>query len=311
VEYTALGSTQVSRIVLGCAGFGGIGSEHSLIGAGERYEEAAAIMDRAWELGITTFDTADAYGGGASESAIGRWTKSRGTRPVLATKTYHPMGPEEDSGLAPPRIRRQLHGSLRRLGVESVELYLTHQPDPDTALDDTLDALESLHREGLIGAYGGSHLDAELLRAADGRYGWVQNSYSLLDRSDEQAVLPSVERDGLGYTPFSPLSGGWLTGKYVRDSAAPAGSRMARRPAPYVQLDREEVWRGLERFRGRAAEYGVEMATLAYAWVLGSPHVTALLVGPRRPEQLDAAVRALDVHLAPPEREELAALFCP
>ena len=230
-------------------------------------------------------------------------------RPVLTTKTFHPMAPGEDRGLAPARVRRQVESSLARLGVDSIDLYLTHEPDPETSLNDTLDALDELVEEDKIGAYGGSHLAPALLQQSNGRYRWVQNSFSLLDRADEPELLPLVEKQGLGYTPYSPLAGGWLTGKYAPGQAAPPGSRMSIRPGPYEGLDRDDVWRGLERMRGWAERHGLEMATVAYAWVLGDPHVTAVLVGPRRPAHMEAAVRALDLTLTGQEREELRSFF--
>jgi aryl-alcohol dehydrogenase-like predicted oxidoreductase len=311
VDYRALGSTgvEVSRVVLGCGNFGGIGSAPEFFGMGEDDAAAAAIMDRAWELGITTFDTADAYGGGRSESAIGRWIAARGVRPVLATKTFNPMDTGADRGLAPARVRRQLGSSLERLGVDRVDLYLTHEPDPETPLGETLDVLDELVAQGLIGAYGSSNVDGEVLRAASERYRWVQNSYSLLERGDEAEVLPICAEQGLGYTPFSPLAGGWLAGRYRRDEPAPTGSRMTLRPGPYEHLRRDEVWDGLETLETRAAEAGVDMATLALAWLLSDPRVTAVVVGPRKPEHLEPAVRALELRLSAAERDELGALF--
>src|ERR671934_1095181 len=136
METQVLGRTgvEISRLILGCGNFGGIGSAPEFFGQGESDEQAAAIMDRAWELGITTFDTADAYGGGRSELAIGMWMASRGVRPVLTTKTFNPMEAGADRGLAPARVRRQLESSLERLGAERVELFLTHEPDPEVPL---------------------------------------------------------------------------------------------------------------------------------------------------------------------------------
>ena len=267
MDYRPLGSTgvQVSRVILGCGNFGGIGSAPEFFGQGEDDAAAAAIMDRAWELGITTFDTADAYGGGRSEAAIGAWMRARGVRPVLTTKTFNPMGPGADQGLAPARVRRQLESSLGRLGVERVELFLTHEPDPDAPLATTLEALDELVALGRIGACGGSNVDGEVLRAAGGRYRWVQNSYSLLERGDEAEVLPLCEELGLGFTPFSPLAGGWLAGRYRRGEAAPAGSRMTMRPGPYEHLRRDEVWDALEGLEARAADAGVDMAAVGPA----------------------------------------------
>ena len=311
MEERPLGTTgiSVSRLILGCGNFGGIGSAPELFGQGESEAEAFAIMDAAWEAGFRTFDTADAYGGGRSETAIGKWIAARGVRPTLTTKTFNPMGPGEDSGLAPARIRRQLESSLGRLGVDRVELYLTHAPDPDTPLEDTLGALEELRSEGLIGAFGGSNLDGAVLEAAGGRYGWVQNSYSLLDREAEAEVLPLCRAQGLGFTPFSPLGGGWLTGKYRRGEAPPAGSRMTLRPEPYEHLLTDEVFDGLEAFERAAAERGVDSATLAFAWLLSSPDVTAVVVGPRRPAHLEPALAALELELSEADRAGLAALL--
>ena len=311
MEERPLGTTgiSVSRLILGCGNFGGIGSAPELFGQGESEAEAFAIMDAAWEAGFRTFDTADAYGGGRSETAIGKWIAARGVRPTLTTKTFNPMGPGEDSGLAPARIRRQLESSLGRLGVDRVELYLTHAPDPDTPLEDTLGALEELRSEGLIGAFGGSNLDGAVLEAAGGRYGWVQNSYSLLDREAEAEVLPLCRAQGLGFTPFSPLGGGWLTGKYRRGEAPPEGSRMTLRPEPYEHLLTDEVFDGLEAFERAAAERGVDSATLAFAWLLSSPDVTAVVVGPRRPSHLEPALAALELELSEADRAGLAALL--
>jgi aryl-alcohol dehydrogenase-like predicted oxidoreductase len=311
VEQRPLGPTgfEVSRLILGCGGFGGMGSDHDLIGKGESDAEAAAIMDAAWDVGITTFDTADAYAGGRSELAIGKWIKSRGRLPTLTTKTFHPMSPGDDRGLAPARIRRQVESSLRRLGVERIDLYLPHEPDDATPLEETLDALDALVAAGKLGAYGGSHVTAELLSRADGRYAWLQNSFSLLDQVDEREVLPHVESAGLGYTPYSPLAGGWLTGKYARDKPPPPGSRMDIRPGPYLELRRDDVWRSLASLRRWAVDRDLTMTEVAYAWVLGDRRVTAILVGPRNPDQLAEAMRALELRLSDDERRELAGFF--
>src|SRR6185437_14109913 len=244
MERAYLGGTgiRVSRIILGCGNFGGVGSAPAFFGKGESRDEAFAIMDAAWEAGITTFDTADAYGGGRSETWIGDWLRTKSGRVrdelVLTTKTFNPMEAGADHGLAPERVRRQLESSLRRLGVERVPLYLTHEWDPDVPIAETAGALDELRREGKIGAYGLSNVDGAQLRSAlaAGAFGWVQNSYSLLDRAAEREVLPLCAEHGLGFTPFSPLAGGWLTGKYRRGRPAPPGSRMALRPGPYEQF---------------------------------------------------------------------------
>lgn len=311
--------TRISRVILGCGNFGGIGSSPAFFGGGESREDAFAIMDAAWEAGITTFDTADAYGGGRSESWIGDWLRAKGPdvreEIVLSTKTFNPMNEGADHGLAPQRVKRQLESSLERLGVDHVQMYLTHEPDPDVPVAETLGALDELVRAGKVGAIGASNVDGAQLRDAlaassHTHYAWVQNSYSLLDREAERDVLPLCAEAGLGFTPFSPLAGGWLTGKYVRGAQAPAGSRMTMRPEPYAHfVESDAVWRGLDGLAAAAAERGTSQAALAIAWLLGDSRVTAVVVGPRRPEHLEPAFAALEHPAGRREREELSSLF--
>ncbi|HET7045037.1 MAG TPA: aldo/keto reductase [Gaiellaceae bacterium] len=307
---------EVSRLILGCGNFGGIGSAPAFFGQGETREQAFALMDAAWEAGITTFDTADAYGGGRSESWIGEWRAAKGAdvreRLVLSTKVFHSVeGRPGDSGLAPERVRRQVEGSLRRLGVERIDMYLTHEPDPDTAVADTLAALDELVASGTIGAYGVSNVDGAELREAlaGGSPQWVQNSYSLLERDAEREVLPLCSEHGLGFTPFGPLAGGWLTGKYRRGAEAPAGSRMTLRPEPYRHLEHGRVYDALDRLAAIAAGRGATMTELAFAWLLADPRVSAVVLGPRRPDQLEPALRALELDLGEDERRELGVVF--
>jgi aryl-alcohol dehydrogenase-like predicted oxidoreductase len=317
MEHRALGRSglEVSRIILGCGNFGGLGSSPAHLGAGETEGEAHAIMDAAWEAGITTFDTADAYGGGRSESFIGSWLRAKAPdvreRIVLTTKTFNPMSAGADHGLSRERILRQIDGSLERLGVESVPLYLAHDMDPDVPVAETIGAFDALVADGKIRAYGGSNVDVGWLESAlgVGRPDWVQNSYSLLDREPERAVLEVCAHAGLGFTPFSPLAGGWLTGKYKRGEELPAGSRMTLRPEPYLHLQEDRVFDALEALETQARERATTPATLAFAWLLAHPYVTAVVVGPRRPEQLRPALDALALDLSPPERDQLTALF--
>jgi aryl-alcohol dehydrogenase-like predicted oxidoreductase len=302
---------EVSRVVLGCGNFGGIGSAPEFFGAGESREEAFALMDAAWDLGITTFDTADAYGGGRSETWIGEWIRARDRRPVIVTKTWNPMSAGADHGLAPARVERQLRSSLERLGVDAVDLYLAHEFDPDTPVADTIATFEAVVERGEIRAYGVSNFDAERLGAAvaAGRPAAVQNSYSLLERGDEAAVIPLCREHDVAYVAFSPLAGGWLAGRYNRDQAPPAGSRMATRPGPYEHLRTDETFAALDRFAAAARERGVSPGGLAVAWLLAQRDVAAIVVGPRRPEHLDVVSEALSLGLSTDEADGVAALF--
>jgi aryl-alcohol dehydrogenase-like predicted oxidoreductase len=300
-------------VALGCGNFGGIGSAPEFFGQGIDDETAFAIMDSAWARGLRWFDTADAYGGGKSEELIGGWREARKPADlVLTTKVFHSTrGDADDIGLAPDRVRRQLEGSLARLGVEQVDLYLAHAPDPSVPLADTVTAFEALREEGLIGAWGLSNHDAAGIREAlaVGQPALVQNSFSLLDRGDERDVIPLCAERGIAYVPFGPLSGGWLTGKYRRNEEFPAGSRMTQRPSLYEHLRTDAVFDGLDRLREEATARGVDIATLAFAWVLSHPGISGAVCGPMRPEHLEPVLAALDLPLTESEHQQIGGLF--
>ncbi len=292
----------ISRIALGCGNFGGIGSAPAFFGRGLNEAQAFELMDAAWASGVTHFDTADAYGGGRSERWMGRWIRSRGVRPQLTTKTYNPMEAGADHGLAPERIARQLDASLDRLGVDQVDLYLTHEFDPEVPLEESFGAMAEAQAKGLIGAYGVSNFGAPQLSAAleAGAPQAIQNSYSLLTRQDEGEVLALCAERSVAYLAFSPLAGGWLTGKYRRGEAFPADSRMSQRPEPYRDLVTDRTFDTLTRLEQMAAERGISLAGLALAWLLADERVTQIVTGPGRPEHL-APVREALMHPLSPE----------
>ena len=269
-------------------------------------EQALELMDAAWGAGSTWFDTADAYGGGRSETSIGEWIRSRrpdGLR--LTTKTFNPMDEGHNRGLAPARVRRQIDTSLERLGVDCVDLYLAHAWDDDVPAAELAGVFEELVAAGKIGAYGLSNVDGARLREAldAGAFAAVQNSYSLLDREVEQEVLPLCAEHGLWFQVHSPLMGGWLTGKYRRDAALPEGSRMTLRSAPYEHLRTDAVFDALEALERRG-----DPTTLAFAWLLADGRVSVVL-GPRRPAHLEPALAALANPLAPEQRDGLSDEF--
>jgi len=324
VTYRKLGRTGlwVSAVGLGCGNFGGIGSAPALFGQGESEPEAHAIMDAAWEMGITLFDTANTYGGGRSEAYIGTWLRAKGSavrdRLVLASKVFHPVGDgPNDRGLSRRFIMRQIEESLHRLGSDHLDLYLIHYPDPETPLEEPLRAFDDLIHQGHVRYIGASNMSAWLMvqtqRVADALglhcFAWVQNAYSLLERSDEREMLPLCATRGLGYTPFSPLAGGWLTGKYARTAVYPTGSRMTLRPEPYTSYECPETFTALARLGAEAERRGASMAGLALAWVVSHPAVTAPILGPRRPEHLRSAREALQIALTVEERATIAGFF--
>ena len=311
----------MTRVVLGCGNFGGIGSKPSLFGQGTSREEAFRLLDAAWDMGITTLDTADAYGGGRSESFIGEWLRTKGSdvraRIVIVTKTFNPMEEGADRGLSRSRIRRQVGTSLERLGIDRLPLYMTHAWDPDVAQEETLGAFDELVREGIVGAVGASNYTAEQvaealeLSALEGltRYEWVQNAFSLLEQGDRQTMFPLCHEHGLGYAPFGPLAGGWLTGKYRRGEEAPAGSRMTLRPEGGEGYRTDATFTALEAFECDAQTRGVSMAALALAWLLHVPELTAIVVGPNDVAQLTPVRDALDIRLDADEHARIGALF--
>jgi aryl-alcohol dehydrogenase-like predicted oxidoreductase len=297
------------RVVLGCGNFGGIGSAPAFFGQGETKEQAFELMDGGRALGLDRFDTADAYGGGRSEQWIGDWMRATGNRPRITSKTFNAMEDGADFGLARERVLRQVETSLERLGIERIDHYLTHEPDPDTPVEETFVTFQALLERGAIAAWGVSNVGAGDLREwlRFGTPSLVQNSYSLLERGDEAEVIPLCREHRIEYQAFSPLAGGWLTGKYRRGEGPPEGSRMTLRPEPYRHLQTDAVFDGLEALERAAAVRGVSMAGLALAWALGS--AGSVVTGPRRPEHLEPVREALALELSPAEREEVGSLF--
>jgi 1-deoxyxylulose-5-phosphate synthase len=323
MDYRRLGSSglKVSRLGLGCGNFGGIGSAPAFYGMGEGEPEAFQLMDRAFDAGINFFDTADAYGGGRSESYIGRWLKQKGSRArdqlLLSSKVFNPVGDgPNDRGLSRRHILRQVDASLGRLQTDRLDMYLIHEPDPETPLEETLRALDDVVRAGKVLYVGASNIEAWRLARAlwtsdQGglvRFEWVQNSYSLLDLAAEAEVFPLCADRGLGFTAFSPLAGGWLTGKYRSAGDYPSGSRMTLRPEPYARLVNERTFRALDALAGAARARGVAMDTLALAWALHHPQMTAAIIGPRRPEHVDSALGAISITLEADEAARLRQL---
>ena len=324
MDYRPLGSTglKISSLGLGCGNFGGVGSAPAFYGMGETEPQAIDLMDRAFDAGMNFFDTADAYGGGRSEEFIGRWLKTKGARVrdqlLLSSKVFNPVGPgPNDRGLSRRHILRQVDASLARLQTDRLDMYLIHEPDPDTPLEETLGALDEVVHQGKVLYIGASNIEAWRLARAlwisdkHGltRFEWVQNSYSLLERAAEREMFPLCADQRVGFTAFSPLAGGWLTGKYAAGKHYPEGSRMTLRPEPYRHLESATVFQALAALADEARARNVETSALALAWVLNQPQMSAAIVGPRRPVHFDAALAALAIELSQADLARLGALF--
>jgi aryl-alcohol dehydrogenase (NADP+) len=273
--------------------------------AGSDQADVDAMVGRALDAGVTLVDTADVYGAGRVEELVGRAVAARRDDVVLATKFGLPMGPGTGGG-GRDWVLRAAEGSLRRLGTDRIDLFQVHRRDPGTPLEETLGALDELVAAGKVRAVGTSVLPAEQLvevQWAAERGGWVrpvseQPPYSLLVRSIERSVLPTCRRHGIGVVVWSPLNGGWLTGKYRRGAPPPAGSRAAS-GNPFVRADDEAKLVVVERLAAVAEAAGRSLPDLALRWTLEHPAVTAVLLGPRTPGQLDALLAADPAPLDP------------
>lgn len=324
MEYRQLGRTglRVSAFGMGCGNFGGIGSSPEFFGQGENETEAFALLDRAVETGINFLDTADAYGGGRSETAIGKWLKTKDSTLrdglLISSKVANAVGDDPNQrGLSRRHILRQVDASLTRLGVEHLDMYLVHEPDPTTPLEETLDAFDSLVRAGKVRYIGASNFPAWLMAKSlwlsdvGGlhRFDWVQNSFNLIDQGDSAEMLDLCRDQGLGFTPFSPLCGGWLTGKYRYEETYPDGSRMTLRPEPYLRYWNESTFAAIDQLSAAASDLRVSPAGLALGWLANHPDVTAPIVGPRRPEHLGPVEEAVALDLTAADWQQIGDLF--
>jgi len=290
--------------------------------------EAHQQLDRFLDAAGTLVDTANTYGAGRSEEIIGRWFASRPTevtdRVVLATKGRFPLDDAPNgSGLSARHLARALDASLRRLGLDAVDLYQAHAFDPWTPLEETLRTLDGFVRAGKARYYGLSNFTgwqltkAVHLARAMNIAGPVtlQSQYSLLVREIEWEIVPAAVDAGIGLLPWSPLGGGWLSGKYQRDARPAGATRLGEDPGrgmeAYDRRGTERTWRVVDAVRKIAADRGVTMAEVALAWVTGRPAVSSTILGARTTEQLDANLRAADLHLTPQEAAELDAASDP
>ena len=290
--------------------------------------EAYRQLDRFVEAGGTLVDTADVYGAGRSEEIIGRWFASRPGevtgRVVLATKGRFPLDDAPNgSGLSARHLTRALDASLRRLGRDSVDLYQAHAFDPWTPLEETLRTFDGFVRAGKVRYWGLSNFTGwqltkavHLARALNiAGPVTLQPQYSLLVREIEWEIVPAALDAGVGLLPWSPLGGGWLSGKYQRDARPAGATRLGEDPGrgmeAYDRRGTQRTWRVVDAVRKIADGRGVTMAEVALAWVTVRPGVSATILGARTTAQLEANLRAADLRLTPQETAELSATSDP
>lgn len=304
-----LGPLQVTRLGIGTMFMGGRTPR----------DESYRMLDHYLEAGGNFLDTADVYGDGESERTLAPWLAAHRDEVVVATKVGRPVSDPPGKGLAPDRVRAACDASLRRMGIDVIDLYQVHVPDPDTPLEDTLESLDGLVRAGKVRALGASNFPAWLLAWAVGlqdRNGWapfvsLQPQYSLVERSVEVEVLPFCRAAGIGVIPWGPLGAGFLTGKYSRDTEPPAGSRMASAGDGLEEARHrraiERNFRVVDEAEAIARDKGATTAQVALAWLLGVEGVVAPIVGPRTFTQLEDLLEATDVTLTEAEHTRLAA----
>jgi 1-deoxyxylulose-5-phosphate synthase len=319
MQYVRFGRTglQVSRLCLGTMTFGLQCDEHT----------AHAILDAAVDQGITFLDTADVYplGGtretkGRTEEIVGRWLRGKRDRFVLATKCGGQMGPAPwDQGTSRKHVLAAIDASLARLGTDYVDLYQVHHFDAGTPVDETVEALDAVVKSGKARYVGVSNYHAYRVARALGRSEAlgvarlvsVQPRYNLLFRQIERELLPLCQEEGLAVIPYNPLAGGLLTGKHTRTAAPAEGSRFTLGTAGKMYVQRywqEREFDTVDALVKLAADHGCAPATLALAWVLAHPAVTAPLIGASKPEQLKASIAAVDFQLAPTLKARLDTL---
>jgi aryl-alcohol dehydrogenase-like predicted oxidoreductase len=302
MERTTLGRTgiQVSRYCLGAMMFGAWGNRD--------HDDCVRIIHTALDAGVNFIDTADVYSAGESEEIVGKALKGRRDDVVLATKFVAPMGEDTNRRGASRRwITQEVENSLRRLQTDYIDLYQAHRPDPSVELDDTLGALSDLVHQGKVRIIGSSTYPAELVveaqwvaeRRGRERFQCEQPPYSIFARGIETALLPTCQKYGMGVIPWSPLAGGWLTGKYRKGDPTPTGGRAARIPERF-DFELPENQRKLdlvEELLKLASDAGLSLTHLAMAFVLEHPGVSSAIIGPRTMEQLTDVLEGADAKL--------------
>ncbi len=320
MRYTTLGSTglKVSRLCVGCMSFGGPdakGYEWTL-----GYEDSKKIIDRAVDLGINFFDTADVYSNGRSEQIVGKALKGRRNQVVLATKVFYPTGSgPDDRGLGRKHVRRNLKRSLANLQTDRVDLYQIHRWDYDTPIEEVLRTLtDAVRKDRAVDNIGGSSMwawqFAKALHTADRlgleRFKTMQDHYNLAYREEEREMIPLCVDEGIPIIPWSPLGRGFLTGKYTR-KAKPASARYRSDRLLGDRYFRPEDFDVVERLVEVAKEKGVKPAQLALAWLVNKKWVSAPIIGPTRVEQLEELVEAADMRLKQGDVKRLEEPYSP
>ncbi len=319
MEYRKLGGggVKVSTLCMGAMTFGESDQKSMMHGIASDEPTAHKILDRAFAAGVNFIDTADVYGNdGISERVVGRWLgqSKRREQTVLATKFRFGMGPgPNDRGASRYHIVQAVEGSLERLGTDRIDLYQIHMQDLDVAEEETLRALDDLVAAGKLLYVGCSNYaayrltDSQWLSRSNGweRYVTLQAQYSLVERGLEREHVPLCRKFDLGILPWSPLAGGFLSGKFRRDQPPPAGSRLDKWKERLAGLASERNWRILAAVDAVAAERSATPSQVSLAWLIHKPQVSSVIFGARTLEQLEDNLKAADLKLSADEMKQL------
>jgi aryl-alcohol dehydrogenase-like predicted oxidoreductase len=315
MNYRQLGRTglYVSELCFGAMTFGGEGF-WKVVGT-QGQAEADKLVGRSLDAGINFFDTANVYSNGASEQLLGKALGEKRSNVVLATKVRGRMGPgPNELGLSRGHIMDSVHSSLKRLGTDYIDLYQIHGYDPVTPLDETLRALDDLIHQGKVRYLGASNLAAWQLMKALGisenkglaRFESLQAYYTIAGRDLERELVPLMKDQHLGLMVWSPLAGGFLSGKYRREQQGPQGSRRVDFDFPPINKDR--AYDVIDVMDGVAKEHNVSVARVALAWLLHQQHVTTIIIGAKNEQQLEDNLAATTLKLTPEQLKKLDAV---
>jgi aryl-alcohol dehydrogenase-like predicted oxidoreductase len=315
MNYRQLGRTglYVSELCFGAMTFGGEGFWKVVGSQGQ--EEADKLVGRSMDAGINFFDTANVYSNGVSEQLLGKALGAKRSNVVLATKVRGRMGPgPNELGLSRGHIMDSVHASLKRLGTDYIDLYQIHGYDPVTPLDETLRALDDLVHQGKVRYLGASNLAAWQLMKALGisenkglaRFESLQAYYTIAGRDLERELVPLMKDQHLGLMVWSPLAGGFLSGKYRREQQGPQGSRRVDFDFPPINKDR--AYDVIDVMDGVAKEHDVSVARVALAWLLHQQHVTTIIIGAKNEQQLEDNLAATTLKLTPEQLTKLDAV---
>ncbi|MGB3209078.1 MAG: aldo/keto reductase [Desulforhopalus sp.] len=324
MKYSIIKSSdiRISKISFGCSNFGGIGSDPKLVGKGDSEAASHEILNLAYNFGINHFDTATTYAAGKSEEILGTWIKKHKIpreKIIISSKVgskVHSKFSFGKKGLSKKYLNKQVNQSLKRLQIDYLDLFYIHVPDPETPIIETLSTLNNLINEGKIRVIGASNIDLDYLQnslkiSRDNslaEYKVVQNSYSIINRSDEDSLIPFCKDNNILYVGYGPLAGGLLTGKYKKNTIYPQNSRLQLRSRLYESILTDEVFDKIDLIKKIAKSMGTPLTTLTYSWLYNNKLIDSFLIGSRNASQFESVSQAIDLYFTDDDYDHLCTM---